>query len=300
MNEPRVFKNSPAILVIIVLMFLVLMGGIVFSVGFEETTFLLPIAAFGLFIFGLIFVANAAKVVITDEEITAQNLFGSRTLRWSEIHRVSGRGYEIKLHNYDGDLTVHPSSGLPGYEQIVDLIGAKRPDLFSPQEYGEMRRGIMPFILMGLVILLILGAMVAFVIAALSSSDTPIVGLMPLAVFGFIVVFIGWMTLSIPQAVTLDGFSLNLKYLFSERAIRADEIKHIQFWYTQSRNGKHYFIALHLTNGKQVRLSGLGISLPIAYLVLKNWHQGNLHGQSANMRPTSDNIAPNWSDNSGR
>lgn len=298
MNEPRVFKNSPAVVIVIVIIFLVLIGGIVFTTGLENSFIVLPMAAFGLFVFGLIFVANSSKVIITDEEITAQNLFGSRTLRWTEINRVSGRGYEIKLHNYDEDVTVHPSSGLPGYEQIVDLIGAKRPDLFSPQEYGEMRRGIVPFMLMALVILLILGAMVAFVIAALSSSDTPIVSLLPLAVFGFIVFVIGGMMLSIPQAVTLDGYSLNLKYLFSERSIRADEIKYIQFWYTQSRNGKHYYIALHLMSGKQLRLSGLGVSMPIAYLVMKNWHQANVHGQSANM--PQNNIAPNWSDNSGR
>jgi ABC-type transport system involved in multi-copper enzyme maturation permease subunit len=298
MNEPRVYKNSPAVLVVIVLMFLVLIGGIVFSVGVEEITFILPMAAFGLFIFGLIFVANSAKVVITDEDITAQNLFGSRTLRWSEIHRVSGKGYEIKLHNYDGDVTVHPSSGLPGYEQIVDFIGAKRPDLFSPQEFGEMRRGFLPFVMMAFVILLILGGMLAAFFAIMnSSSDVSLPTLMPLAIFFFIVVMIGGMALSIPRMVSLEGNSVNLKYLFSEKTLRTDEIKYIQLSYTQSRNGKHYFVALHQTNGKQIRLSGLGISMPIAYLVLKNWHQGSMHGQPANQQ---NNVAPNWSDNTWR
>jgi ABC-type transport system involved in multi-copper enzyme maturation permease subunit len=298
MNEPRVYKNSPAVLVVIVLMFLVLIGGIVFSVGVEEITFILPMAAFGLFIFGLIFVANSAKVVITDEDITAQNLFGSRTLRWSEIHRVSGKGYEIKLHNYDGDVTVHPSSGLPGYEQIVDFIGAKRPDLFSPQEFGEMRRGFLPFVMMAFVILLILGGMLAAFFAIMnSSSDVSLPTLMPLAIFFFIVVMIGGMALSIPRMVSLEGNSVNLKYLFSEKTLRTDEIKYIQLSYTQSRNGKHYFVALHQTNGKQIRLSGLGISMPIAYLVLKNWHQASMHGQPANQQ---NNVAPNWSDNTWR
>lgn len=300
MNEPRVFKNSPAIIVVIVVMFLVLIGGLVFATGFEDSFIVLPMAAFGLFIFGLIFVANSSKVIITDEDITAQNIFGSRSLRWSEIQRVSGRGYEIKLHNFDGDVTVHPSSGLPGYEQVIDLIGAKRPDLFSPQEYGEMRRGMMPFILMALVILLILGALAGVLMTALNSPDTAVVSLAPLAVFVVIAFIFGAMTLSMPRVLTLDGYSLNIKYLFSERTLRADEIRYFQFGYTQSRNGKHYFVAMHLTNGKQIRLSGLGISLPVAYLVLKNWHQNNLHGQSANARPSLDNIAPNWSDNSGR
>lgn len=295
MNEPRVYKNSPAVLVVIVVLFLVLIGGIVFSAGVEETTFILPIAAFGLFIFGLIFVANSAKVTLTDDDITAQNIFGSRTLRWTEIHRVSGRGYEIKLHNYDGDVTVHPSSGLPGYEQIVDFIGAKRPDLFSSQEFGEMRRGFLPFVMMAFVILLILGGMMAVFFAIMDSpSDVSLPTLMPLAIFFFIAVMIGGMALSIPRMVSLEGNSVNLKYLFSEKTLRADEIKFVQLGYTQSRNGKHYYVALHQTNGKQIRLSGLGISMPIAYLVLKNWHHGSIYGQSANQQ---NNIAPNWSDN---
>jgi hypothetical protein len=298
MNEPRVYKNSPAIVVVIVVMFLVLIGGIVFSTGLEDATFILPVAAFGLFIFGLIFVANSAKVILSDDEITAQNIFGSRTLRWTEINRVSGRGYEIKLHNYDGDVTVHPSSGLPGYEQIIDFIGAKRPDLFSPQEFGEMRRGFLPFVMMAFVILLILGGMVAVFFAIInSSSDISLPSLMPLAIFFFIAIMIGGMALSIPRMVSLEGNTLNLKYLFSEKSLRADEIKFIQLGYTQSRNGKHYYVALHQTSGKQIRLSGLGISMPIAYLVLKNWHQGSLYGQSVNQQ---NNIAPNWSDKDWR
>lgn len=298
MNEPRVYKNSPAIVFVIVVMFLVLIGGIVFSTGLEDATFILPVAAFGLFIFGLIFVANSAKVILSDDEITAQNIFGSRTLRWTEIDRVSGRGYEIKLHDHDGDVTVHPSSGLPGYEQIIDFIGAKRPDLFSPQEFGEMRRGFLPFVMMAFVILLILGGMVTVFFAIMnSSSDISLPSLMPLAIFFFIAIMIGGMALSIPRMVSLEGNTLNLKYLFSEKSLRADEIKFIQLGYTQSRNGKHYYVALHQTSGKQIRLSGLGISMPIAYLVLKNWHQGSLYGQSANQQ---NNIAPNWSDKNWR
>ncbi|NWF63908.1 MAG: PH domain-containing protein [Chloroflexi bacterium] len=294
MNEPRVFKNSPAILVVIALVFLILMGGIIFTASLENSFVALPLAAFGLFIFGLIFVANSAKVTITDEDITSQNIFGSRTLRWSEIHRVSGRGYEIKLHNYDGDVTVHPSSGLPGYEQIVDLIGVKRPDLFSPQEYSEFRRGIMPFILLGFVMLFVLGAAAAVFVLWMNGSDASMPSLMPLAVFIVIALIIGLTALSTPQSLTLGGRSLFLKYLFSKKTILADEIRYVQFGYTQSRNGKHYYVALNLTNGKNIRLSGLGVSMPIAYLVLKSWHRGSMHGQAANQQ--QPNIAPNWSD----
>jgi hypothetical protein len=89
---------------------------------------------------------------------------------------------------------------------------------------------------------------------------------------------------------------MTLKYYFSEKTFRTDEVNSILLSYTQSRNGRHYFIALNLTDRKTIRLSGLGISLPIAYLVLKNWRWGG----SGNTSQSSSNIAPNSSDNTWR
>lgn len=296
MNEPRVFKNSPATLILIVVLFLVLIGGILFGVGFDDAVFILPIALFALIIFGSVFIAVSSKVTISEDEITVQNILGSRGMRWTEIHRVSGRGYNIKLHNFDGDVTVSPSPGLPGYIEVIDIIGSKRPDLFSPQEYGEMRRAVASLLLMVFLALLLIGGLVIFVFFVMDTAETSFSTLTPLLIFVLIVVFAVVMNFSVPRAVTLEGSSLTLKYLTNEKTLRTDEIKFIQLGYTQSRNGKHYYVALHQVNGKQIRLSGLSISLPIAYLVLKNWHQGS----SGNMRQPQNNIAPNESDNSGR
>lgn len=294
MNEPRVFKNSPATLILIVVLFLILIAGILFGVGFDDAAFVLPLALFALIVFGSVFIAVSSKVTIADDEITVQNILGSRSMRWTEMHRVSGRGYNIKLHNFDGDVTVSPNPGLPGYIEVIDIIGGKRPDLFSPQEYGEMKRGVASLLLMVFLALLMISGLVIYVFFMLNSAETNFSTLSPLLVFFFIVVFAFIMNFSVPRAVTLGGSSLTLKYLTNEKTLRADEIKFIQLGYTQSRNGKHYYVALHQTNGKQIRLSGLSISLPIAYLVLKNWHQAG----SGNMRKASDNIAPNWSDKS--
>lgn len=298
MKEPRVFKNSPAILVVIVLIFVVLIGGMLFGTGFDDSFTVLPVAVFAIFIFGLIFVANSGSVTITDEDITTQNVFGSHTLRWTDIHRVSGRGYEIKLHNYDGDVTVHPSSGLPGFEEVVDIIGAKRPDLFNPLTLGEIRRGWLPFILMGLVMLFLLGLAGVLFFVFLDTPDASPMTMAPLAIFGVLAIVLGVTTFSIPREISLTGDGLVLRYLFNERSIRAGEIRYVQFGFTQSRNGKHYFIALHPLQGRQIRLSSLGVSLPIVYLTLKNWLAANQHRQSSPAQPQS--IAPNWSDNSGR
>jgi hypothetical protein len=89
----------------------------------------------------------------------------------------------------------------------------------------------------------------------------------------FIVFFV--VTLFQPQSVTLDGKSLRLKYLSGEKTLLADEIVSVELRFTQTRNGKNYFVLLTQTNRKSLRISGLNPSLPIVYLVLKNWHKKN-------------------------
>jgi hypothetical protein len=296
MNQPRVYKNSPATLIVIVVLFLVLIGGIVFGVGFDSAVFVFPVALFALIVFGSVFIALSSKVTISEEEITAQNILGAKTLRWTEISRVSGKGYSIKLHNYDEDVTVVPNPGLRGYEEIIEFIGRKRPDLFSPQNYGEMKRGLGPFVLMMFVTLLFVGVALALFFTIIDSPEISFASLMPLLIFVIVVLFFGAMMFSIPRSLTLEGHLLILKYLLSEKTLRADEISFIQLAYTQTRNGKQYYISLQLPNRKSIRLSGLSISLPVAYLVLKNWHKNHTQGQSA--RSSYNDIAPNWSDKS--
>jgi len=295
MNEPRVYKTSPFFLVFIIILFVLFLGVLFMAFGSNSIGFMLPLGILSLFLFGAIFVTLASKTIISDDEIVIQGLLGAKSLKWTEISRASGWGYSIKLHNRDEDVTLSVSPRLPGYEQIIDFIGTKRPDLFSPLQYGEIKRGLSAFISMFLISLVLFGASIAFILATMNDPDTSFSSYLPLLVFVGIVFVMVATTLSIPRSLTLEGRTLILKYLFNEKTIHADEISHVQFTYTQSRNGKHYFINLHLTNRKSIRLSGLGISLPIAYLVLKNWHQG-----SSTAARQSANIAPNWSDNTWR
>jgi len=80
---------------------------------------------------------------------------------------------------------------------------------------------------------------------------------------------------SAPQSLTVDGKSLLIKYLFSQKNVQADEVQSVELKYQQTRNGKMYFVKLNLIRQKFVRLSGLKPSLPIVYLTLKNWHGKN-------------------------
>ena len=292
MKEPRVFKTSPILLVFIALLFMFFLGILLFAFGPNSVGFMIPLGLLSLFLFGAIFVTLMSKTIISDDEIAVQGLFGTKSLKWTEIGRASGRGYSLKLHSQDEDVSISISPRLPGYQEVIDFTGSKRPDLFSPREYGEMRRGLGSFIGMFFVVLLMVGISVAYIYATMVSSDLSIDTYIPLLFFAGIFLVIVVSALSVPRSLTLDGDTMTLKYFLNEKIIRKDEVGFVQLNFTQSRNGRHYYIALHLTNRKMIRLTGLGVSLPIAYLVLKNWHQG--------MRQMQNNIAPNWSDNSGR
>ncbi|MBI2333633.1 MAG: hypothetical protein HYU84_16020 [Chloroflexi bacterium] len=294
MNEPRVYKTSPILLVFIAILFLFFLGILLFAFGPGSLAFMIPLAVLSFFLFGAAFVALASKTIVSDDEIAIQGLFGTKNLKWTEIARASGWGYSMKLHSRDEDVTVAVSPRMPGYQEVIEFVGSKRPDLFSPREYGEMRRGVGSLLGMFFIILIMVGVSIAFIFVTMESSDTSFSAYLPLLIFVGVVLFLAASVLSTPRSVTLDGNMMTLKYFFSEKIIRTDEVNSIQLSYTQSRNGRHYFIALNLINRKSIRISGLGISLPIAYLVLKNWRMNNTQGRPSN------NIAPNWSDNTWR
>ncbi len=297
MKEPRVYKSSPMVFVVLLVFFALLFGGIIFGVGIQGVSFILPLVAIIMLLLVFAFVAQFATVTVSDEEISIQGLFGIKTVRWAEVDRVSGRGYTLKLHNRDEDVKLSVGPQLPGYEEIVEFVGMKRPDLFSPNEYGEMKRGLTVYILMFLFVTVILGVTVAFVYSTMDTPGSTPAQYLPLLIFVVMVLFFGAMVFSVPRSLTLDGNTLNLKYIFTEKTVRADEIAIIQIRFTQSRNGKQYFINLALRNRKNIQLRGLGVGLPIAYLVLKNWHRSRTQGQQ---QPIPEDVAPNWSDNSGR
>ena len=295
MKEPRVYKTSPILLVFIVILFMFFLGVLLFAFGPDSIGFMIPLTILSLFLFGAAVIALFSKTIVSEDEITIQGLLGTKSLKWTEIGRVSGWGYSMKLHNQDEDVTIAISPRLPGYQEVIDLVGAKRPDLFSPQQYSEIKRGIAPFLSMLLVTFMMIGVSIAFIVATMDDPNASFSAYMPLLVFVAVVLFFGAMTLSVPRSLTLEGNTMTLKYLFNEKILRADEIHSVQLNFTQSRNGRHYFIALHLANRKTIRLTGLGISLPVAYLVLKNWHQGR---SATSVQSQYANIAPNWSDNS--
>jgi hypothetical protein len=272
MNEPRVYKHPLAQTILALVMVGAVFAAIFFTDEWNGLTYLFPLAIFALVMGGAV-VTLTQKTIVSEDAISSTSLIGAKTLRWNEIDRVSGRGYSIKLRNFDGDVTVAPSPNLPGYEEVIEFIGQKRPDLFNPLEYSEMRRGAPILVMLAVFVLTLAGASITTGVLFFYNSNS-LETLLPLVfiIFILIVVFAAAFFFQ-PQSLTLEGKSLRVKYLFKEKTLLADEIASIDLRFTQSKNGKNYFVQLIQVNKKKMRISGLKISLPIVYLVLKNWHR---------------------------
>jgi hypothetical protein len=266
LNEPRIYRHPVIQLVILFVVFGILIVGFLSSQNGAETISSIPF----LLVVGFIFFASlfslTAKTTISEDEISSTNLFGTKVLRWSEIESVSGNGYRIKLHNRDGDVTVSPSPQLNGYEEVIEWIGAKRTDLFIPHDYSEMSRGWTRYLQLAVVAILLLG----MGIFLLTLSD---IGIIPFIFFLLTALLMGYVTLAAPKSLVLEGDTLFIKYYFNEKTVRAHEIDSFVLSHTRTRNGKNYFIRIELVSKKYIRLSNVGPSLPVAFLVLKNWHK---------------------------
>lgn len=269
MNEPRVYKQ-PLFGIFLSAVMLMFSCGILFFVSeaLTDLWFMIPI----LGLFGIAFLISlfsyTSKVTITDDEITSSYLFIPKTLRWTEINRASGSGSGIKLHS--DDTTVSINSRLPGVEEIIETIGQKRADLFSPQEFSEMRRGLGSYLGFFVITLLFGGIGVFyFSIADFSSDSLFSMGFIAL----FLIFFMGTFLAS-PQSLTIENNNLQIKYLLGEKNFSANDVSSVFLSHTRTRRGgKQYFISLNSKDGKNIRISGLNIGLPVAYLVLKNWHK---------------------------
>ena len=273
MNEPHIYRHSIPQLVFALVLLAVL--GVVLLIIIIRTNrpMLIPFIIFCGVIFSSIFYSMTLKTIISEDGISSQNFLGEKTLRWSEISRVSGSGTSIKLHNFDGDVMVSPSEQLPGYEEVVEWIGAKRLDLFDPQEHGRMTKNLEYGLILPLIALFTLGVGVFIMLQVY--PDLGAFSFLPFLLLLIISIVVLGIAFSAPQSLTVDGKSLLIKYLFSQKNVQADEVQSVELKYQQTRNGKMYFVKLNLIRQKFVRLSGLKPSLPIVYLTLKNWHGKN-------------------------
>ncbi len=269
LTEPRTYRYSTARLVLLIVLLLLLGVAPFFILGSVNFLYLLFSFAFIGLILLISIYSLTRSTTVSNDEITTRSLLGERTLHWREIDSASGRGNAIKLHNRDGDMTVAPSPHLPGYPEVIEVIGAKRPDLFNPVNYDVMSRNWLNSLLFLTGGVLIIG--VGFFLY-LDSNET----LMPIVFLAVVCLgFLASIFMSV-LSLKLDGSLLTIRYLLSKSELRPEDVHSIGLNVTQTRSGKNYHIVMFTKNNRTIRFSGIGPSLPVVYLVLKNWHQGSV------------------------
>jgi len=271
--EPHTYRFSTIRLVVLIIILILLGLAPFIFLGSDYGMYAIVVfAVIGLIILISTF-ALTRSTTITDDGISARSLLGERYLNWGDIASVSGRGKIIKLHNRDGDVTVSPSPQLPGYTEVVETIGAKRPDLFKSSEYPVMSRNWQSiFSFFSIAGIFIYGSLVGTA-ASLEAFEDLILPIIFIAVV--ILAFIAIALMSV-LSLKLDGSSLTIQYLFRKAVLKPEDVGSIGLDIKQTRNGKSYHIVIFTKHNRTVRFSGLGPSLPIVYLVLKNWHQGRM------------------------
>jgi len=136
-NE-QIFRHSFTKLVWIYLG-LLLFGILVFLTGLKDYISIMGVVI--LLIIALFYSTSSVK--ISDEEIVTHRLLGSKSLKWSEINRASVRGQSLRLHNYDGDITLSIDSQLEGYIDILNIIFKKLPNLLDAGENNFLSKSIL-------------------------------------------------------------------------------------------------------------------------------------------------------------
>lgn len=266
LNETRVYKYSILRLVLLILMLLLLGVMPIVILGSVKLPYIFYTFVFvGLLILFSVYTLTRSTT-ISNDGISTRSLLGESSLNWNEIDSVSGSGNGIKLRNRDGDVTVSPSPQLPGYPEVIEMIGAKRLDLFKPTNFGVLRRNWLKSLVFLIALVLIIG--IALYLYR-KSSDTVI------SLIFIIVIALGFIAsifLSV-LAIRVDGSQLTIRYLLSQLVLKPEDVHSIALNVMQTRNGKSYSVVLFTRNNKMIRFSGIGPSLPVTYLVLKNWHQ---------------------------
>jgi len=240
------------------------------GVGWIENEYLPLIVLVAAGIIFAMWRSTRLKTVITDDGISTWGVFGEKSLRWNEIGRVSGRGNDIRLRNQGGDITLSPSTELPGYEEIIELIGQKRPDLFAPSQNPVFKKSAEYAVLLPLTALLPIG------IGAFIWLQADEFGAIPFLIFLVIGLAVLAFSFTAPQQARIEGGSLRIRHLLGERAFSAAEIQSVELAYWNSRNSKNYYVHLKLSNQTAPKLFGLAPSMPIVYLILKQWHEKSL------------------------
>jgi hypothetical protein len=263
-NEKTYRYSQIKSLGVLYLMFLVLCVVAGLFVGIREFMFFTALIGIGVI---LLVLYLTSSVKISDLGITTKNLFGKKSLQWSEIRHVSSKGSSIRLHNRDGSSTVSISPGLDKSIELFDLLYSKRPDLFSIKKNNPLIYGFKStFIYLGIGLLLIIVALLLYY-----NNNRLNILMLLLGLGNFGAALLMWYFS--PRSITLESDCLIVKYINNQsKSISIDEIDAIQIGRTKQNQFKSVDI-LYRNKRFVLPLSGFKQSPFIIYPVLRKWHQ---------------------------
>jgi hypothetical protein len=245
------------------LIFLVLCVVAGLFVGIREFMFFVVLIGIGVI---LLILFLTSSVTISDSGITTKNLFGKKSLQWSEIRHVSSKGASIKLHNQDGRNTVSISPGLDKSVELFDLLYSKRSDLFSIKKNNPLLYSFKStFIYLAIGLLLLLMSLLLYFNNSYLDILMMIIGLGNCGMALFTWYFS-------PRSITLENDCLIVNYINKSRSISADDIDAIQIGKTKQNQFKSVNIVFR-DRRAVFSLSGFKQSPFIIYPVLSKWHQ---------------------------
>lgn len=243
------------------LMFLVLCVGAGWFVGIREFMFFAVLIGLGVI---LLILFLTSSVTVSDSRITTRNLFGKKSLQWSDIRHVSSQGSSLKLHNQDGSSAVSINPMLDKSVEIFDLLYSKRPDLFGIKKNIPLLRSYRNnLITLAIGLLLVILALLLY----FYKDYLLFAGLLGL-------LFCAQALLSwyfSPRRITLENDCLIVNYLNKSVSYSADDIAAIQMKKTPQNQVKSVVVIFR--NQKAMEISGFKQSPFIIYPVLGKWHQ---------------------------
>ena len=209
------------------------------------------------------------RVEVSDHEISTFRIGQKRSIRWDEIGEVRSKALEndLLLTSRDGDKKVKISSQIVGYEEVIDQLRKKCPDLWKNEPSRTFHQSIRSPLFMSLFAFLF----IAVGTKGLIEKDSIISSLVVFAL-GLVIVA---MLSGIAWLAEIQNDELCLRTVWGEKKIKVSEIKNIRLaGQDTGYSTVTHFVIIELVNNKSVRLGNFREGIPMLYNSLKSWFEG--------------------------
>lgn len=209
------------------------------------------------------------RVEVTDSEISTFRIGQKKSIRWDEIGEAKSKALEndLLLISVDAEKKIKISSQVVGYDEIIDQLRKKRPDLWKNELIRIFHQNASSSIFLALLALFLVAIGVKGII-----QNESIISSLALLAFGFAIVAV---ISQVIWLVEIRNDELGLKTMWREQKIKRSAIKNV--WLSGQDTGYlavTHFVIIELIDNKPIRLGNFREGIPVLYNSLKSWHEG--------------------------